>query len=176
MNSDGLIEIGRIVAPHGVMGVLKLQALTDYPERFGAMSDFHLYTREGKYIRSLKINKIRQIAGKGFFLVDADGVNDRNSAEALRDARVMIHESERYSLSEGEYWIDDILGMDIVENETGEVLGKLMDVIDSGENDIYEMLMLDGSRKLIPAVKQFIRHVDVDRNVMYISVIEGLLD
>jgi len=176
MDSDKLVKVGVITAPHGVRGALKLQALTDYPQRFMEISELPLYTKEGRFIRSLKVNRIRQVAGDGVFLVEAEGIEDRNSAEAMRGTVVMVHESERYSLAEGEYWVDDILGMKVVNHETGKDLGKVVNVIEAGGNDTYEILMNDSSRKFIPAVEEFIKRIDIDAKTMFVEVIEGLLD
>lgn len=176
MVSNELVTVGRIVGPHGVKGSIKLQPLTDYPQRFYDMPQLQLYTREGAFIRSLTVLKVRVLESKGYLLIDTDEIHDRNSAEALRGTLVKIAKSERHDLSEDEYWADEIIGLKAVNSETGEELGQVTNIIDVGENDLYEILTVEGRSIYVPAVSQFIEKIDLENLIIEIKVIEGLLD
>lgn len=176
MVSDELISIGRVIGPHGVKGTLKLQVLTDYPQRFHEMSRISLYTKEGNPVQTLTIKNIRILESKGYLLIDTEEIDDRDKADALRGSVVMIPSSERYSLSSGEYWVDEIIGLDVVNSLNGEVIGKVVNIIDVGENDLYQILTLNEEERFIPAVSQFISKIDIAKGCIYVNVIEGLLD
>ncbi len=176
MGSDELITVGRIVGPHGVKGTLKLQPLTDYPDRFHEMPQLQVYSKEGNLICSLSVRNVRTLESKGYLIIDTDEINDRDSAEALRGALIKIPESEKHALSEGEYWVDDIIGLKVVNSETGEELGHVINVLEVGENDVYEVRSTDGKEKHIPAVSQFIKKIDLDNKTIEVEIIEGLFD
>ncbi len=176
MGSYELVTVGRIVGPHGVKGTLKLQPLTDYPERFHEMSELHVYSKEGNFICSLSVRNVRTLESKGYLIIDTDEINDRDAAEALRGGLIKIPESEKHDLSEGEYWVDDIIGLKVVNSETGEELGHVINVLDIGENDVYEVLSTDGKEKHIPAVGQFIKKIDLVNKTIEVDLIEGLFD
>jgi 16S rRNA processing protein RimM len=140
------------------------------------MSRISLYTKEGNLIRTLTIRNIRILESKGYLLIDTDEIDDRDKADALRGTVVMIPSSERYSLSSGEYWVDEIIGLDVVNSLNGEVIGKVVNIIDVGENDLYQILTSTEEERFIPAVSQFISRIDVAEGRIYVNVIEGLLD
>jgi RimM protein, required for 16S rRNA processing len=87
---------------------------------------------------------------------------------------VEIFPEERYPLEEGAFWVDDLIGMTVVDHSTGDVLGTVSEVFPAGENDLYVVRDEAGTDHFIPAVREFIAGVDLDRREMRISLIEGL--
>jgi 16S rRNA processing protein RimM len=83
---------------------------------------------------------------------------------------------DRVPLEEGVYWIDDIIGLEVVEDETDAVLGVVEDVMPTGSNDVYEVRTPDGVLKMIPATGEVIRKVDLEARQIRVHLLEGLWD
>ncbi len=157
-------------------GELKIHALTDNPARFSDMEKLRLYGSDGTLRAELNLLSVRFLDSKGIVVAGTKEVTDRNGAEALVGTTVEISPEERYVLEEGAYWVDDLIGLTVVDHSTGEVLGTVSDVMPAGENDLYTVRDEKGADHFIPAVKEFIAGVDLDRREIRISLIEGLWD
>lgn len=169
------IVIGRIVGAHGIKGAIRIHPLTDFPDRFLEMQ--HLYIEKtGKPGQTLDVLEISSHEGKGQYLATVRGIDNREDAETLRGYVVTVSADERVTLPEGEYWIDSLIGLNIVDAESGEHLGKVEDVLSTGSNDIYQFRMPDGTLKLIPAIADVVREIDLDSACIRIVAMEGLLD
>ncbi|MDR1138149.1 MAG: ribosome maturation factor RimM [Synergistaceae bacterium] len=175
------IQIGRIVGAHGVRGEIRIMPTTDYPERFFGMKTLRAEFSGGVGASSkpailLKVTGIRPHEGKGQILVTADGIDDKNSADELKGRVITVAPDERVELPEGEYWIDSLIGLNVIDDDRHEHLGKIEDVMSTGSNDIYQIRTGNGAMKLIPAVGDVIRSISLDEGVIRIHVLEGLWD
>ena len=83
---------------------------------------------------------------------------------------------ERVPLEEDCYWIDDLLGLRVVEQDTGRDLGRLENVISTGSNDVYGVRTPDGALKMLPAIADVVRKVDLEAGTMTVVLLEGLWD
>ncbi|MDR1471277.1 MAG: ribosome maturation factor RimM [Synergistaceae bacterium] len=169
------VTVGRIVGAHGIRGAIRIVPLTDYPERFFGM-DKLCVERPGCPSRVLDVEGVHPHDAKGQLLVTVSGVTDRDAALALSGCLVTVSPEERVELPEGEYWIDSLIGLDVVDGAGGGLLGRIEDVMSTGGNDVYQMRTPSGEVKMIPAIGQVVRGIDLARGVMTITVIEGLLD
>lgn len=169
------VTVGRIVGAHGIKGVLRVHPLTDYPERFLDMETLYVQ-RRGKPDRELEITDISTHEGKGLFLVTVAGINDRDAAESLSGALITVAPDELVELPEGEYWIDSLIGMDVINLDDGVSLGEVEDVLRTGASDLYQVRTPDGKLKLIPAIADVVREIDTDSGLMKVVLPEGLWD
>lgn len=173
---DGrLIDIGRIVASHGVRGEFRISPLTDFPERFSDMKTLRLFDGSGSFRLELRIESVRIRPDNGDILVRAEGISDRNQADGLRGLFVKIRSDERVDLQDDEYWIDDLLGLSIVEQETGKKIGVLCEVTSTGGGDIYSVKLSCGRVFMVPAVREYILSVDVSGGVMTVKGVRELM-
>ncbi|MCL2767634.1 MAG: ribosome maturation factor RimM [Synergistaceae bacterium] len=154
-------------------GEFKVQPLTDYPERFYSMKKLFLFRGED-FITSVSIINLRALEGKDLFIVECKEFTDSNAAKSAVGCLIRIPKEERVALREGEYWIDDLIGMSVIEIESGSVLGKVKDVIRNGGNELYLIDGFDGKEHLIPAVGEFIKNIDERACSIYIALIDGL--
>jgi 16S rRNA processing protein RimM len=138
------------------------------------MDTLRLYGSDGTLRSELTLLSVRFLDSKGIVVAGTKEVKDRNGAEALVGTTVEILPEERYPLEEGAFWVDDLLGMTVVDHSTGDVLGTVSDVVPAGENDLYTVRDETGTDHFIPAVKEFIAGVDLEKREMRISLIEGL--
>ena len=169
------ITVGRIVGAHGVKGVLRVHPLTDYPERFLDMETLYIQ-RRGKPDRELEVLNVSAHEGKGLFLVTAAGINDRDAAESLSGALITVAPDELVELPEGEYWIDSLIGLEVINLEDGVTLGEVEDVMKTGASDLYQVRTPDGKLKLIPAVADVVREIDTEGGCIKVVLPEGLWD
>ena len=169
------VKIGIIVGAHGVGGAIRVHPTTDYPERFRGMKTL-VAEHPSKPPVTLTVQGIKFHDGKGQVLVTAEGVNDRDAAEDLRGRAITIAPHERVDLPEGEYWVDSLIGLCVIDDDSGEHLGKLEEVMSTGGNDVYIIRAVDGRQKLIPAIEDVIREISPEKGEMRIKVLEGLWD
>lgn len=170
---EGRCEIGKIAGAHGIRGDMLLLPLTDFPERFLEMTRLEL-SLPGRPLQSLKVTRLEPYEGKNTFFVHLEGVNSRDDAEKLKGASVSVAKDERVELEEDEYWLDDIIGIEVVDASTGESLGRVSEIIQTGSNDVYVVNTPDGKEKPIPATGEAILSVDVAGGTMTVNIPEGL--
>ncbi len=161
------IKIGKAVSVTGLKGELRVYHYTDYKERFSEIKEVYLenkkYNIEGvRYMKEMVILKLA-------------GINDRNEAEKHRNKDIFIDESEKRVLPEDTYYISELLGL-MVYDQNEKYLGELCDVIQNSSQDIYEIKMENGNKFMIPAVEEFIKKIDIEKKIMNVSIIEGLIE
>jgi 16S rRNA processing protein RimM len=166
-NPDPDVEIGRIAGAFGIRGEVKLEPYADAPERYNHLKGATARLPDGSR-RPLVINGARR--HKTHILLRIQGVDSANDTEPLIGATLVIPLSQRPPLPAGQYYISDLLGLDVITT-AGETVGPITDVLHTREHDIYVT-----RRGLIPAVKEFIRDVDLDKRRVVISPVEGLLE
>lgn len=151
--SDILITIGKIVAPHGVRGDVRVIPLTDFPERFSQLQQVHLSS--GKI---LSVEAVRY--HKKFVLIKIKGLDSINEVEQLRGQLIQVTREELFPLPEGHYYIFDIVGL-TVYNTSQEKLGVITDVLQTGSNDVYVVDSPGKTPLLIPALKEVVQKIDL---------------
>lgn len=160
--------VGRIIKPHGIRGDLAMKVITDYPERLPEIDTLYV----GPTFEPYQVKGVRFHAGGTLMLFE--GVEDRNAAEVLRGLMVYVHIDDAVPLEEGEYYLFQIVGAQVV-TEDGQVLGTLTDCLETGANDVYVITSPDDKEILIPVIPEVIKHVDVEKKVLTINLLDGLL-
>ena len=163
------IECGKIINTHGCHGGVKMESWCNTPYDLAQLS--RIFVLEGGTYRKLKIKKASVF--KQFVIVDIDGINDMDSALAMK-SKVVYAAREDFELDEGEYFIADIIGVDVIDSQSGNLCGKVTDIINRGASDIYVVETPNGER-MIPAVDEFIVKVDINEGI-FVKLIPGLLD
>lgn len=173
-NSDRIV-IGRIAAAHGIKGTMLILPLTDFPERFLDMKELTL-EHQGKASRTLKVKSISPYIGKSTFFFNAEGIDTMDAALLFKGWLITVDKADRVELSENEFWIDDLKGLKAVDFETGNPLGTLEEVMETGSNDVYLIRTDTGELKPVPAIESAVRKVDICGAKIYLTVPEGLWD
>lgn len=162
--------IGKVVAPFGVQGELKVMLLSDIPDRF---QEFDVVYVGPNHIHH-RIERVRPHKGE-MVVLKLQGIDDANTAEKMRNFDITIPESELAQLPPDSYYQHDILGLQVITIKK-RVVGTIVDIIVTGSNDVYVIKSATGEQNLIPAIKDVVKQVDLRRKVMYIDPIAGLLD
>lgn len=161
------IKVGQVVNVVGLKGELKVYHYSDYKERFEELSTIYLE------------NTQHQIAGvrymKDMVILKLKGVNDRTEAEKHKGENIFIDQEDLRILPEDTYYVFDLIGLTVVEQD-GRILGTVSDVIQNSTQDIYEIERENKSKFLIPAVEEFILDIDIEKKIMKVKLIEGLME
>lgn len=163
--SQGYVAVGRVLGPWGLRGELKVEPLTDFPERFALGCS--LYVEGVAYV----IERCRWHKGKAY--VKLSGIGSAAAAEALRQRFLEVPEDELKPLSEGEYYQFQILGLEVRTIE-GQPLGKVTQILSTGSNDVF-VVHGEGGELLIPALDDVIKAIDLDGGWIEVELVEGLL-
>ena len=158
------VIIGRVGAPHGVRGELKVIPMTDFPERFEGMT--HCFIGD----RAVEITGVRY--QKNHVLMTLAGVATREGAGALTGELLSVDRAEAVPLAEGEYYTFDIIGLEVFETD-GRALGAVTDVLRTGSNDVY-VVSAPGRAEdvLVPALKAVVREISLEDGRMVVSMPE----
>lgn len=155
------LVVGRVVAPFGIRGRVRVRAETDCPERFRQLREVRLELPDGSE-RPARISHVR-IMPKGI-VVQFEGYENRNRAEELRGAFVKIKSSMAMPLPEGAYYIHEIIGMR-VGTVDGRDLGEIVEVIRSPAHDVYVT-----AHAMIPARREVVKEIDREGRRMVVSL------
>jgi 16S rRNA processing protein RimM len=169
-NETEWATIGKVVALFGVRGELKVRLLTDIPNRFAELDAVHVGPNHTRHL----IQRVRPYKGE-MIVLKLEGIDDANAAEPLRNQDLQIPLSELAKLPPDSYYQHDILGLRVFTLDRRD-LGKIVDILITGSNDVYVVKTPGGSQVLIPAIRHVIKEVDLNRHAMYIDPLPGLLD
>ncbi|MDE5908073.1 MAG: ribosome maturation factor RimM [Lachnospiraceae bacterium] len=168
---ESLLQVGIISSTHGIKGEVKVFPTTDDANRFKKLKEVLLDT--GKETLSLKIESVKFF--KQFVILKFKGFDSINDIEKYKGKRLLVTRENAVELKEDEYFIADLEGVNVVSDD-GKYKGVLVEVIETGANDVYAIRLEDGRMLLIPAIKECILLVNLEENRMLIHVLDGLLD
>ncbi|WP_396135742.1 ribosome maturation factor RimM [Chamaesiphon sp. VAR_69_metabat_338] len=176
---DGWMEIGSIVGAQGIKGEVKVYPNSDFPERFERAGERWLWGTHDLQPRSIQLKKGYEIPGKGLYVVQLEGITDRSQAENLRGQMLLLPTNDRPRLAPGEYHSQDLIGLPVFHQATGQAIGKVVDIFTAG----HEILVVDGSagddgtaEAMIPFVKEIVPVVDLANRRIEILPPPGLLE
>ncbi|HEY3423999.1 MAG TPA: ribosome maturation factor RimM [Negativicutes bacterium] len=162
--SNNLITIGKIVAPHGVRGDVRVIPLTDFPERFQKLKTIILDKGITLDIENVKYHKQA-------VLLKFRGLDDMNAVEHLRGKLIQIEPKDLVVLPEGQYYHFDIVGLKVY-TVSGDYLGVITDILVTGSNDVYIIEQNDKPPVLIPALREVVTKIDIAGGQMIVKLQE----
>ncbi|MEG1774133.1 MAG: ribosome maturation factor RimM [Oscillospiraceae bacterium] len=163
------LECGKIVAPHGIVGEVKVQPWCDSPQELAALSCLYLDGGE------LPLHIERARVHKDMLLLKIEGLSTVEQGSALRGKILYLDRSD-LPLEQGEYFIQDILGLTVVDADDGHCYGTVSDVTETGANDVYHITFPDQSVRLIPVIPQVVIETDIEAGLLKIRPLKGLFD
>lgn len=164
-------QVGVISSTHGVRGEVKVFPTTDDVSRFKKLKKVYLDT--GKEQIPLEIQQVKFF--KQFAIVKFKGIDNINEIERYKGKSLMIDRKDAVKLAKDEYYIADMIGMDVFTDEPEEHFGVMKDVLETGANDVYIIDSDNHGEVLVPAIRQCIKEVDIEQGKMVIHLMEGLL-
>lgn len=160
------VAVGRVARAHGVQGEVAVLVLSEVEDRFAPGAT--LWLEDG---RTLTVESSRP--HRGGLLVRFREVRDREQAEGLQRALLVVPESSSPSLPEGSWWDHQIEGC-AVETDRGRPLGTVREVIHTAANDVWSVVSEDGVETLVPVLNDVLVSVDVGAKRIVVREIAGL--
>ena len=168
MDKPRFLIIGRVLKPWSYRGEIKVEILTDFPERFASLRNVFL----GDDAKPFSVARTH-LHGNAV-LIKLDGIDSTDAAAKLRNQLVQVAVEDAVSLPSGKVFLYQLIGVR-VRTVDGRALGEIADVIDTGANDVY--IVRDGTREiLLPAIPNVVKEINLDRGEMVVELIEGLVD
>ena len=159
------VVVGKVLAPRGLHGEVRVQVISDSPERFSSGGILYANGRAYTIQRSSELPR-------GTIALKLAGINTRNHAEGLRDSYLMVPEEMVPTLPEGKYYHYQIIDIRVYTEEK-EYLGQITDILSTGSNDVY-IVSDEGQTILVPALEDVIKEVDVEQGRMTVDLPEGI--
>ncbi len=163
------LAVGRVSKPHGLNGEVRVELLTDVPERFEWLKS--IYVGETKP-RLIDIDSVR--FHQGGVLLKLAGYPTRTEAELLRGELLQVPESEAVPLEEGEYFLYQLVGLDVF-TEKGTNIGRLSEVMETGANNVFVINGPSGQH-LVPYIPDVIKEIDLEAGRLVIHPMPGLIN
>ena len=164
------LQIGVITQTHGIRGEVKVFPTTDDASRFRKLKDVIMDT--GKERLDMEIEGVKFF--KQYVIVKFKGIDSINDVEKYKGAKLYVTRDKAVRLKKDEYFVADLIGMKVV-TEDGALLGDLKDVMATGVNDVYVVEREDGSKILLPAIKECVLNIDMEQGVVTVHIMDGLL-
>ena len=152
------VIIGKIGAPHGVNGEMRIIPLTDFPERFDNLKQAVVGDEE------LSVVKIRHQGD--VLLAKFFGCDNREQAARLTGRLITVSREDAAPLDEGEYYTFDIVGLSVINSLDESTIGEVESVLRTGSNDVYAVRSDDGREILLPALKSVVREINISDGYM----------
>ncbi len=168
---EKLLKVGVISSTHGLKGEVKVFPTTDDVKRFRQLKEVLLDAGDEKPV--LQIEQVKFF--KQFVILKFKGIDDIEDVQKYKGKDLLVTRENAVELKKDEYFIADLIGVSVISDDNS-LRGILKDVVQTGANDVYVIVLEDGRQLLLPAIKECVLMVDLDENIMKIHVLDGLLD
>lgn len=163
------LEAGKVVSTKGLKGELVIECWCDSAEFLKSFKE--LYIKEGK--EKLKVIKFRTHKRNAVILFDK--IDNIDKAETLRGSIIYINRKD-INLEKGRYFIQDLIGLDVIDVKTNKNYGKITDVLKTGANDVYQITDLKQRNYLLPVIKEVVINIDIKNNKVLVKPLRGIFD
>ena len=159
------LQVGVLSSTHGVHGEMKVYPTTDDVTRFKKLKK--VYVDLGNEEKELEITNVK--FWKNMVILKFKGYDSINDIEKYKDYGIFVNREDAVPLDKDEYFIADMIGMDAYD-EAGNKVGILEDVLSTGANDVYVIKTVSNEEILLPAIKECILDVDIDKRILKIRL------
>ncbi len=163
------LEGGRFCSAHGVRGVIKAEAWCDSPAVLTRVKKIYLKCGDGY----TEMEILGASVSAQFVLLTLSGIDSREAAQAMKNT-VFYLKREDVPVPVGRVLIADMIGLDVIDADSGRIYGTLTDVTDGVKNQLYTIKTATGE-VLFPAVKEFLKEIDIERGI-FIRPIPGFFE
>ena len=168
---EDVFKVGVITSTHGIRGEVKVYPTTDDVNRFKKLKKVIL--DNGKEKLDMEIASVKFF--KNMVILKFKGIDNINDVEKYKKAELYVTRENAVKLKKDEYFIADLIGLKVTSDE-GEDLGVIVDVLQTGANDVYIIKKQGAADLLVPAIKDCIREVDIEGGAMLVHLLPGLRD
>jgi 16S rRNA processing protein RimM len=163
------VTVGQIERPFGVKGEVKVRSLSDVPGRFEALTDVNLVAKNGRTMET-SVTHVRRAGTE--FIVGLVSLTTPEDAKLWCGGLIQVSRGAVPALPAGQYYECDLVGLE-VHTEQGQRLGLLEEIWELPGNHVF-VVRQGGDETLIPAAKEWVTAVDLDRRLMTVHMIDGM--
>lgn len=165
-----LVVIAIIRKAHGVKGEILAAPMTFDPDRFKRLKK--VYLRKNGDVKEMEIATVRKVALG--LLIRFSGVEDRDVAGNLRGSEICVPEADRLPLPDSEAYLDEIIGMSVVDADSGAELGKVEEVYSYPSGVAYEIRLLDGKLRSVISTGNEVVSLSRSKRVIQVRLLEEM--
>ena len=163
------LAVGLLRKPHGVHGEMVMSVWTDFPERL----EPGLKVFVGEEHRDLNIRSVRW--HRQDLLISFQEYSNPEEIGVLRNQVLFVHRDAIPPLEEDEYYYHELIGLQVVQLESGKVIGIITDILETGANDVFVIRGENGQEILIPDIDEVISEIDIENHEVRILILPGLI-
>ncbi|MDO9555433.1 MAG: ribosome maturation factor RimM [Atribacterota bacterium] len=168
--SQEFIMIGKVVSTQGNKGEVNVLPLTDSIDRFKNLDNVFLRNKNSQTI--LNVEKIR--IKKDMVILKLKGIENIEEAKVIVGSFLEVERKNAVKLSKDTYFIFEIIGLEVYD-ENNIFLGKVENVISTGSNDVYVVKSKDKEELFIPAIREVVKNVNLEKKRITIKMVDGLI-
>ena len=168
---EDMLRVGVFANTHGVRGEIKVFPTTDDVTRFKKLKK--IYLDKGIEKMELEIQSVRYF--KNMVILKFKGIDNINDIEKYKGKDLLIHREQAVPLKEDEYFICDIINAQVV-TETGEEVGVLKEVLQTGANDVYVVRTTEVKEILLPVIDECVLDLNVEEKIVTVRLMPGIMD
>lgn len=165
------LQVGVVTQTHGIRGEVKVFPTTDDVNRFKKLKEVILETEKERL--TLTIEGVKFF--KQYVILKFREYDSINDIEKYKGARLLVPREKAVKLQKDEYFVADLIGMQVV-TEDGALFGNLKNVLGTGANDVYVVETAEGKEVMLPAIKECVLQIDMEKGVITVHIMDGLLD
>lgn len=164
------VLVGQISSVHGIKGEVKIYPYTDDMERFSKRKEIFIDEELNiKYkIKSCRVHK-------NMLITKLEGIDTVEQALTLKSKNVYIDKVKLEKLEKDSYYVEDLIGIKVIDITNNNEIGVISYVFNTGANDVYEVSNSENEKIYLPAIHQVIKKVDIQDKKMYVEIMEGLI-
>ena len=174
IEQDKWMSIGKIVAPQGLKGDIRIKPSSEFPERFTKPGKRWIQ-KTNELPTEINLKRGTLIPGKSIYVLSLKEVSNRSSAEKIVGWKLVIPIDSRPKLGQDEYHYFDLIGLEARKGSKKTLIGYVTDLIKGG-NDLLEIELLEGKKVLVPFVKEIIPEIEIKEKWLLIDPPPGLLE
>lgn len=163
-------KIGQIVNTHGIKGEIKVNPFTDDIVKLSKAKFLYF---ENDLTTKIQIESSKII--NSFVIFKLKNIDTPEGALKLKGIYIYIERNDNEVLEENTYYIEDLIGCDVISIDNVDIIGTVTYIFNTGANDIYEIKLKDDKVIYVPAIKDVIKKVDIKDKKVYIKLMEGLI-
>ena len=163
------LEVGKIVGTHGIKGDVKVQPWCDSPEFLCKFKN--LYFDNGEK----KVKVLASRVNKNIVIINFQGIYSIEKADLMR-GNILYIDRQEAQIDDDTYFIQDIIGMEVVDIANNRIYGLVTDVIKTGANDVYQITNSNNIEYLIPVIDEVVKKIDLENSKIFISPIKGIFE
>ncbi len=165
------LQVGVVTQTHGIRGEVKVFPTTDDVNRFKKLKEVILETEKERL--TLTVEGVKFF--KQYVILKFKEYDSINDIEKYKGARLLVPREKAVKLQKDEYFVADLIGMQVV-TEDGAPFGNLKNVLGTGANDVYVVETAEGKEVMLPAIKECVLQIDMEKGVITVHIMDGLLD